>query len=314
MIERIKITDREQWRDLRKADVTASTVAALFDVHPYVSRYAVFAEKCGLETPDISSPMLEWRLILESAVAAAVERQRPGWRIRKATEYLRDPVLHLGATPDFYIEGDPRGLGILQAKTASPAAFRREWSEDMLPFWISLQNATELMLDRECAFGAVACLVINPWKVECPIFEIPRHPGVEQRITDAVRLFWRDVMDGNEPRPDYSRDADLIAALYAKPSEGKSIDLTGDNYLPELLAERSDVRDKIKSLKARVEEIDTEVRFKIGDAETATIGGDFTVTNKLQRRKGYTVAEKEFRVLRINDHRPKEALVDDGTF
>lgn len=312
-IERIPITDREQWLNLRKADVTASSVGALFGVHPYQTAYGLYAEKTGLELDEQSNAMLEWRLILESAVAAAVQRQRPDWRIIKATEYLRDPDLHLGATPDFYIEGDPRGLGVLQAKTVAPSAFKKSWTDDSPPFWVALQNATELMLDRRCKFGAVAALIIDPWKMECPIYDIPRHDGVEQRISDAVKSFWRDVMDGNEPAPDYTRDAELIAALYPAAVPGLAVDLSSDNYLPEILRERADEKARIKTAEERIKAIDAEVRHKVGAAEIASLP-EFTITNKVINRKAYSVAATSFRQLRITDNRPKEALNDDGSF
>lgn len=308
MIERLPINldteaGRAQWLGLRQQDVTASAVGALFGVHPYQSAYGLYAEKTGLDVPEPSSSMLEWRLMLEGAVAAAVAKQKPQWRIVKATEYLRDPELRLGATPDFIIEGDPRGLGILQAKTIAPSAYKKSWQDGQPPFWIALQNATELMLEHEAAFGAVAGLVIDPWKIECPITEIPRHAGVEVRIREAVLKFWDDLAHGREPTPDYGKDADLVAALYPEATPLKTVDLTGDNHLPVLLAERETVKSRIKVDEARCKKIETEIKFKMGDAEIATVDG-FTISLKTQHRKGYEVKPTSFRKLNISDNRP----------
>lgn len=310
--QRIPVTDRESWLRLRKQDVTASVVGALFGCHPYESVLSVYLDKTGDAPPEPSNAMLEWRLILEGAVAAAVERQRPEWKIVKATEYLRDPIARIGATPDFFIHGDPRGLGVLQAKTVAPSAFRKAWQDDQPPFWIALQNATELMLETGAVFGAVAALVIDPFKLECPIFEIPRHPGVEARIRDAVADFWTAVDWGNVPAPDFSKDAELIAALSPEPIEGKRIDLTGDNMLPGLLAERADLKARSGADLARIEEIEAEIKFKMGDATLATIDG-FALSFKPQSRKPSFVKASTSRVLRITDHREKEGK-NDGPF
>ncbi|WP_424627573.1 YqaJ viral recombinase family protein [Bradyrhizobium sp. SYSU BS000235] len=291
-IQRIPVTDRDSWLAMRKQDVTASVVGALFGCHPYESLLRVYLDKTGESEPEEQSAFLQWRLILESAVAAAVQIQRPEWKIVKATEYLRDPVARIGATPDFYIHGDPRGLGVLQAKTVAPKQFREDWQDDQPPFWIALQNATELMLETKASFGAVAALVISPYKLECPIFDIPRHPGVEKRIRDAVADFWTAVDWGNVPEPDYSKDAELIAAIAPEPIEGKRIDLTGDNMLPGLLAERAGLKAEWKSAEARIEEIDAEIKFKMGDAEIATIDG-FAITFKPQPRKASFSARKK---------------------
>jgi len=318
MIERHAIdleTDagRAKWLALRKSDVTASTVGALFGCHPYSSPMALYAEKTGLDAPLSDSAMLEWRLMLESAVAVAVARQRPGWRIIKATEYLRDPDLRIGATPDFYIEGDPRGLGVLQAKTAAPSAFKKQWIDGQPPFWIALQNATELMLEYEATFGAVACLVIDPWKCVCEITEIPRHEGVEARIREAVAKFWADIEAGREPSPDYAKDAELIAAMYPAASPLKTIDLSGSNSLPVILAERAELKARLSKDEARVKEIDAEIKFAMGDAEIAMLPG-FSITLKTQNRKGYEVKPTSFRRLNISDNRPNGGDLDDGPF
>lgn len=312
-IERIPITSREQWMTLRKKDVTASSVAAVFNCHPFQSAYALFAEKSGLDVPDTMNAMLEWRLILESAVAAAVERQKPGWKIVKATEYLRDPDARIGATPDFYIEGDPRGLGVLQAKTAAPGSFKKHWDDNTPPFYVALQNATELMLEPRAKFGAVACLIIDPWECNCPIYEIPRHEGAEARIREGVAKFWEDVDYGRQPDPDYAKDAQLIAALNDAATVDKIIDLSTDNYLPEILAERVQLKSAIKSSEDRVEEIDAEIAHKMGDAEIASLPG-FAITRKLIQRKGYEVKPTSYRQLRITDHRQRQENFNDGPF
>lgn len=302
-LERHPITDRESWLRMRKQDVTASAVGALFGAHPYETALGLYVQKCGVELPEPGTAMLEWRLILESAVGASVARQRPDWKIVKATEYLRDSDLRLGATPDFYIHGDPRGLGILQAKTVAPVVFKKTWTDDTPPLWIALQNTTELMLDQEAAFGAVACLIIDPWKCECPIYEVPRHAGAEQRIREAVKKFWDDVANGREPQPDYARDADVIAAMGPAEKPGKTINLSGDNELPIILAERAELKARIKMDDDRCKAIETEIRHKMGDAEVG-VTGDFSLTFRTQHRKAYSVAATSFRGLRITDNRP----------
>lgn len=307
MIQRIPITDRDQWLALRKQDVTASIVAALFGVHPYQSAYGLFAEKTGLELPEIDNAILRRGRLLEGAVAVAVEEDRPSWKLEKSQHYYRDPDIRIGCTPDFYAICPERGRGIIQAKTVAPSAFKKSWSEEgSPPFWISLQTSVEMMLTG-AEWGAVAALVVDPFRMDCQIYEVPRHPGVEQRIRDAVVKFWGDVDFGIEPSPDYAKDAELIAAMYPAAVPLKTIDLTGDNHLPVLLAERADIKARAKADEARVKEIDSEIKHKMADAEIATIDG-FAITNKVTHRKGYEVQPTSYRALRITDHREKEAI------
>src|SRR5580765_3495221 len=101
MIERIPIASREEWLGLRKQDVTASAVGALFGVHPWQTIAGLHAEKCGMEmpAPDPESAVIRRGNALENVVAAEVAKERPEWQIRKNDLYLRDPRARLGATP-----------------------------------------------------------------------------------------------------------------------------------------------------------------------------------------------------------------------
>lgn len=316
MIERIPVdmdsdAGRARWLEFRRRDITASVVGALFDAHPYQTALGLYAEKNGVEMPAPDNDVLRRGRILETAVAAAVAEQRPGWRIIKATEYLRDPDLRLGATPDFYVEGDPRGLGVLQAKTVAPKEFAKHWADGVPPMWIMLQNATELLLEYEATWGAVAALVVDPYRLECPIFDVPKHAGVEKKITDAVRKFWADIETGQEPQPDYGRDGVLVERLYPDELPGRLDDWTGENMMPVLLAEHAEIADRMKADAARRDEIETEIKFKLGEAAGATLGGDWRITFRTQHRSAFSVPAKSFRVLRISDHRPKGKDNDD---
>jgi predicted phage-related endonuclease len=316
-IERINVlgadgrVDRAKWLSLRKQDVTASVVGALFGTHPFTSALALYQEKNGLELPDKTNVRMRRGSRLERAVAEEVGEKRPDWKIIPAGEYLRDPDLRLGATPDFYIEGDPRGLGVLQTKVSTNKAFRAGWQkggdrvvdEAVPPFWIGLQTLTEMML-AGATWGAAAVYIDDPWCDDCHICEVARHDGAEARIKEAVAKFWLDVEFGNEPAVDYARDGDLIASLYPAAVPLKSIDLTGDNHLPVLLAERAVAKEAIRVAQERCIEIDNEVKAKMGDAEIAVIDG-FAITLKNQHRKGYEVKPTSFRRLNITETRER---------
>jgi len=297
-IERIEITSREQWLKLRKPDVTASVTGALFGLHPYVTALKVYYQHQGMEFPfEETKPVRRGRL-LENAVAERVAEEHPEWAIRKNNHYYRDPDLKLGATPDFFIDGDPRGLGVLQTKTAYPHIFERDWDGgNITPLWIELQLLTEMML-TDAAFG-VAAVVYN-YDLDVSIRELPRHSGAEARIIDAVQTYWRDFNAGLEPQPDYGKDAELIKLIYPHEAQHKTIDLSGDNELPAMLNERRAIMQRIDSLDQRKSEIETEIKFKLRDAAVATGIDGFKVTWKTTQFRGYTVPEREARVLRIS--------------
>jgi predicted phage-related endonuclease len=306
-IERREITDRELWLAWRREDVTASRVGALFHCHPYETALRLYAEKRGVEFETVENKAMRRGRWLEPAVGEAARELHPEWTVQAARCYLRDPELRLAASPDFFIEGDPRGLGVLQAKTVAPSVFHRQWDQGReVPFWIILQLATEVML-ADAAFGAVAVLTVDPNDMDCIVLEIPRNPAAEAKIVIAVKQFWDAVAGGLEPEPDFSRDAEVIKALSPRSREGAICDLNGNNEVPIILAERAELKAKIKLAEARCEAIETELKFLMGDAETISGIPGWRVNHKTEHRKGYTVEPSHPRVLRIYDRRPQEA-------
>jgi predicted phage-related endonuclease len=273
MIEQHEITTREAWLALRSKDVTASRVAALWGLHPYCTAGELFAQVRGVDLPKPSGDLLERGNDLEAVVAAKVARENPTWKIEKAKHYYRNSVIRLGATPDYYVTCPERGLGILQCKTVGAWQFKRSYAGgDSVPDWIKLQAIVEMMLTG-ATWGIIGVLVVGDFQYELHTFFVERDTSVELKITKGVAEFWRQVDQGIEPVFDFDRDADLIALLYPSATEGKTIDLRGDNRVIavleelDLLAARN--RDDEKAIKA----LKAELREKIKDAEIALVPG-----------------------------------------
>jgi hypothetical protein len=322
MIQSIPVdprNDRAAWLTLRKQDVTASVVTATRGLNPWTSKLALYREKTGHEPDWTSSSVMEWGLFLEDKVAEAVTKfKRPDWTITPAGVYLRDPDLRIGATPDFFIDGDPRGRGVLQTKLVTRGKiFENAWCDEDgnvdAPEFIKVQTWTEMMM-AEVSWGAIAALVLDPGlRVEDAIhvFELSRNLAAEQVIKSDVAQFWSDVEWGIEPSADAKLDARLFGLLYPTTDEDKRVDLTGDNYFPVVLAELEEIKARLKADGARREEIETELKFKMADAEFATIDG-FVATLKQQSRPkmvaDHSLPRTVSRVLRVKDLRIKETL------
>jgi predicted phage-related endonuclease len=305
-VERIPVNDRAQWLARRRFDITASSVGAAFGCHPYISPLRLFIEKQGLvDLPERKDdgPLRRGR-ILEHAIPAAVAEQRPEWRLEKCQDYFHDDAFGIGATPDFFIHGDARGLGVLQAKTTVPSVFDREWQTDTEdhakpPRWIELQAATEVML-TDAAFGAVAVLVIDPYELPCIISELIRDAELEAQIRTQVVQFWQDVQDGREPDANYGMDRELLAQMLPREREGLTVDLSGDNEMIDALIERRDLKKRIAEDEKRCEVVEAMLMRRMGEAAFAVVP-DFSVTWKVQHRKAYTVSAKDPRVLNIRN-------------
>jgi predicted phage-related endonuclease len=225
-----------------------------------------------------------------------VQRQHPEWKIVKASHYYRDPQARIGATPDYFIDGDPRGFGVLQCKTVSSSMFRKSWADDQPPFWIALQTQTEIMM-TEAAFGIIGVLVVGDYVWRLHEYEVPRHEGAQDRIRKAVAEFWTSFDLELRPTPDYTRDRALIDAIYPNDKPGISIDLRGDNRILELLDEIEQADDDEAAAKAKGDKAKAEIKEKMGDAATALVRG-WRVTWKTEEREPYYVPGKSRRVFR----------------
>ena len=304
-IQHFAITSRDQWLDLRKPDVTASTIGALFNCHPYNTALKLYAEKRGTEFITEDNKVMRRGRWLEPAVKKAVEELRPDWKLVEPNEYLRCPDLKLGATPDFYIMGDQRGKGILQAKSVAPSVYARDWNDGAeVPLWIILQAVTEAML-ADADFVVVAALLVDAHNMDCAIHEMPRNPAAEDKIKKAVAMFWQNIDLGIEPDPDFVRDADTIKAMWRSESDATEIDLSGNNRIPALLEQRAILKEQIKANDANVEAIDAEIKFEMKDAAVATGINGWRVTYKTSHVKEYVVKARDQRTLRVTDQRGK---------
>ena len=79
-----------------------------------------------------------------------------------------------------------------------------------------------------------------------------------------------------------------------------------DPGLPELLAEREALMAQIKKADDRKQSIETELRAKIGEFESALVHG-WRVSLRDSTRKAYSVPEATFRRLSVSRHTDKEA-------
>lgn len=306
-VERHIVTDRESWLQMRLRDVTASDVASICGVG-YRSALAVWAEKKQLVQPTGDNPILQRGRWLEPAIWTAVKERHPSWEIRAAKVYLRSPALRLGATPDaLAVDPDRDGLVLLQGKVVAKPIFNRDWIVDntgadpVVPVGYQLQTLTETMLveaaNQQKIYPVLAALVVDTFTAELHMIPVQRHPSAERKVLETVSNFWADFDAGRQPIVDPTQDHDTVKALYPH-DNGATIDLSADNAIPALMDQRAQLTTAISAAKARKDEIETEIKGKMGEASFAMIAGGRRLSCKLTKRAGYEVKPCEYRTLR----------------
>ena len=291
----------------REHDVTASIIGCLWGSHPWKTIFELYNEKRGLKFWRQPSPVMERGTELEMTVALKVQRAHPEWKIVKSDSYYRDPEARIGATPDYLIRDDPRGLGILQCKTVGSNMWRKTWADtNTPPLWIALQAQTEIML-TEASFGLVAVLVVGDYTWDLHEYEIPSHAAAQMRIRGEVAKFWHNFEQNIRPEPDYARDQALIEALHPHDKPGVAVDLRGDNRIIELLETIETAKDTIDAAELVRGRAEAEIKEKMGDAALALVRG-WRVTWKNEERAGHYVPPKTRRVFRWRRTRCQQRL------
>lgn len=299
-IEVFTPSSHDEWLAKRRPDITASQIAALVDQHPYCTRLQIFLEKTGRKKPDYVSdtPAMERGRLLEGIAYRLACEQLPGVTLQynSANQYWRDRELRIGCTPDVIAVDGPDGRGVIQLKSVEPNIFRRTWEHGEPPTWVALQCLTEAKL-LGASWAKVGALRVGH-AVEFDLLPVPLATAAWDILLEAVADFWRQVAADTPPPTDYGRDAELIAAMNGESDSGTAIDLSSDNHLIATLYERENCKELLRGLEKEIEAADAEIRDKAGAAEVIT-AGDFRVTLRTEEMKGYTVAPRTRRPIRV---------------
>lgn len=299
-VTRHRIEDRQQWLEMRRRDITASEVGALFGVHPYKTAAELFADKAGLLPPAEAGNAATRGVRLEPFVASQIQEKHPDWKIEKATEYWRDGNWRIGATPDYFVTLPDGRRGPMDIKTVDERKFKEVWMEadgSLVPEPFILLQVVQQMHLTGGDFGMVGVMPVSSWApFDVHVIDVPQSPKVVEQILARVNEFWVHVLAGKPPEFDPARDLETVKAIYSK-GGGEAIDLRGDNEIRELLHHRERHKKEIASHQEVLEGIETKIRAKIGNAEEAIVNG-WHLTLKTSQRKGYTVEPTVVRTLR----------------
>lgn len=295
----------------RSQDITASQVAALFHEHEWTTPFDLWAVKTG-RAPRLQgeTDAIRRGRHLEIVAVNLLREQYPKWKIEhNAAEniYYRDPVARLGATPDVIVKAPGKGRGVVQIKSVEASTFKRKWTDDEgsidVPLWIAMQAILEAHLTG-ADWAAVAPLVVGHG-LEMPLIEIPTEnmAGVVRAMEQRTADFWQMVAEDREPIPDYTRDGPTIAAIYGMGDPEHEVDLTEDNRVPELIADREALGRKIAEARAEIEAIDAEVKAKLGHAHIGHLKGGRKITWIPRSREGFFVEPTTIRALNYPQNR-----------
>lgn len=252
----LKFSSEAEWLTLRDQHVGGSDIAALFNqwllpdgttrmlhvyeappegalhvecVSPYKPSFRFWQEKAGRLAPDFAeTERVTAGKHLEPALAAWAQQKWPDWKLRKVRRYLRhDECEGWGASLDY--EAVEPGYPPVEFKNVDFLIFRDQWEgegEDLTPpLHINLQLQAQIGVTKADHGWIVCCVGGNNLKR----VRVPRHEATQQRLREAIDLFWEGVRSGAEPT--WLADADTIsrlAVLDPVDSKAPAVELDGN--------------------------------------------------------------------------------------
>jgi len=257
--EIIPITSEAQWLALRGADLTSTAISCLWGLSPYQTVFELYhAKRNGIILPFKDNERMQKGKRMEQYAAQEV-MDKYGWAGMHAEVYVRIPELKLGSSFDYFVTCPERGKGILEIKAVDKFQHDKKWDDDEIPPHIEIQARHQML----CADLDWVCVSAHTSIYESHEYFLTRDKEYENGIIAAAKKFWADVAAGIEPEADFSRDGDVISALY-KNATGEA-DLTGDNELPTLLSEYKRISDEAKVFEDKKEAMKNEIHAKLGN-------------------------------------------------
>jgi predicted phage-related endonuclease len=231
----------------RKETIGASEIAALFDCHPYLTRYGLWARKVGLKPEsDEHSRRLQLGLDLEQGVLAhgawllgiKIDPKRPESQTLQGTK--------LSATPDgFEVDEAGNRVACVEVKTSGGAPW------DDIPEHYRLQMQQQMLvtgLPRSRMIALFGSMQVDTWTLDA-------HPHVHLEILNRSAEFWANI----DTVPQASGEDDLKLATSALSTMAPEPAMELDGGLRILDDELQDIQSQVRVLEKRERAIKAEI-------------------------------------------------------
>lgn len=186
--------------DPTKKTVSASQMAALFDLSPYTTRWLLWHQMKGTDTKDETEEdeRMLWGKLFEPTIfyQTLVRLDLEGSYNNKQL-YKRSPNHRIGCTLDGEVSHPTLGTAVVQVKCTDWLIFKTDWKDGKVPPHIDVQVQTE-MLVSEANKGYIACLVGGN---DLHIIERDPDPELQDEIVARTNDFWASIDAGEEPDP-----------------------------------------------------------------------------------------------------------------
>lgn len=290
---------RDAWLAARRQFIGASEAAAVCGLDPYMSAYALWAEKSGRivdehgSDGDISEAAY-WGNTLEPLIANRYAEET-GLALKDygRTTLMRGDHPHVVATLDREILA-PGAHGVLEIK--APGFLQRDNWVDGPPERHVIQLQAQLAVTG-LSWGAIAALIGGQ---DFRIYRVDRDQELIDLVLERVDEFMKCVREDMPPKPDGSEaTARVLKRLFPEDS-GVTVELNESEHWRWAVQLR-DCREEARAIQKRIDEAENHLRLAIGDATFANVKGSLHLSAKTTKRAGYSVEPTTFRALKFID-------------
>lgn len=279
---------------LRRETIGSSDAAPICGLSPWTTAYDVWCKKTGRIEDSADNQAMHAGTLLESAVLDwAFHRLRPigMQRDQLATHHEYE---WMTANLDATVILDDNRSAIVEAKTSgvtSPLR-REEWGEDGsadLPEQYLIQVQHQLAVTGIELAYVPALLPPRGFVLFC----VPRMQDVIDALMERASAF-RQLVVNDTPPPDSLPT--LPVAKMMRRQAGKTIPVD-----PAIIENWKNQKEIARFQQKAAEVAEAKLLAVMGDAEVGTFPGGIVTYNQTTR-KGYTVQETTYRVLRVKNH------------
>lgn len=293
----------------RTEGIGGSDVAAVCGLDPNKTPYQLWREKTGVDPSFPGNAATRRGNFLESVILETYRRQQEPALFRTGVEVVDG---WRSAHVDALAEHATSPLRVVEAKSVSQHAFRRDWGEpwtDEVPdralcqglWYAGLTGASVIDFpvavipdDPDEVMGLSAAEVMERSKFH--VFRVIPTGEMIQRLTNRAYRFWHDhVLPKVEPEPVNIGDVHLRWPTHAA---GKTKPATPE--VLELLKRLQNLGEAERQAKDERDTVREALMIYAEDSEALVLpDGRPLATIKTQDRKGYTVEAASFRAIRL---------------
>lgn len=272
----------------RRSTIGASEIGALFDCHPYTSRYALWARKSGIEVVDENehSERQQIGLDLEQPLLE-IWAKREGLIVEHNRKSMLRPNLPgLSATPDGLVLAESENsqpweiIATVDVKTVRPHE-RANWRDNGIPEYYAWQLEQQMLVAGVAHGYLVALFGVD----EIAATRVEANVQRREHIIDAAAAFWESVRTQTPPEIDGHKattDALMRTArdVASKPLDGEIAEL--DIGLRKIQAQATALAKEERALK-------NKILAALGDATIGVFSDGSGYRVQTVQRKAYEV-------------------------